>query len=139
VSRFPVLGISGWPLLLFCLACGSSTEPANEPTGISIIHGNATSLAVNVGGELSLLVVVKNSSGAVIETPGTISFASRNSSIATVDGGGKVTALHAGVTYVVASLASGTRVLLDSVQIDVFALVGSAHQAARQLEKSPDY
>ena len=135
VSRFTVLRISGWTLLLSCLACGSSTEPANEPALISIAPGSGTPLNLNIGAQVLLTVVVKNSAGVQIQSPGTIAFASRNSSVAAVDGAGKVTAVHAGVTYVVASLPTGTGVLLDSVQIDVFNLVGSA-RIARPKERA---
>jgi hypothetical protein len=123
------LGITGWSLLATCLACNSSAEPANVPAAISIIPGPALSL--NVGGQVSLIVRVKNSAGEFIQSPGIVSFVSRDSSVVAVDGEGKATALHPGVTYVVASLATGTRVLLDSTKVYVVTFVGSTMMLAK--------
>jgi hypothetical protein len=78
---------------------------------------------MKTGGTAPLTVVVRTADGTPIATPGILQFTSRNASVVTVDGTGVVTAKSDGASYVVASLATGSRTLSDSVGFVVSEVV----------------
>jgi hypothetical protein len=119
--------LSGGLALILCAACGSSTATTtdpNAPTSLTVRapNGSAT-FAMKTGGTAPLTVVVRTADGTPIATPGILQFTSRNASVVTVDGTGVVTAKSDGASYVVASLATGSRTLSDSVGFVVSEVV----------------
>lgn len=105
-----------------CLACGD--VPIVPPSLASISIAGDSTFDLNVGGQTRLVVVARDVIGNLIVSPGNVTFASRNPSVASVDATGLVTAVAAGPqTYVVATLAAGHDVLADSVSVLVTMLL----------------
>jgi hypothetical protein len=108
----------GLPLTL-CAACGSSSDASTDPNAPAVLTVRApngsNTFSMKTGATAALTVTVQTSTGATIVTPGVLQFASRNTTIVTVDGTGVVTAKSDGASYVVASLTTGNRTLSDSV------------------------
>jgi len=73
--------------------------------------------------QAKLTAVARNAAGADIAGAGPFSFTSRNPSIVTVDESGLLSTIHTGSTYVVATLLSGNRTLVDSLGVDVGLLL----------------
>lgn len=107
-----------------CAACGNRQDlvlPADLPVSISISPG--PSIVINLGTWTPLAVVEKNAAGDVvaIASPGAVAFISRKTSVATVDTAGRLTAIGAGSTYVIASFLATTGRLVDSVGVIVLS------------------
>jgi hypothetical protein len=113
--------------LTICAACGSSsttTIDPNAPASITVRAPNGTNAyAMKAGTTALLTVTVRSAAGAVLPNPGVLQFASRNTSVVTVNETGVVTARSDGASYVVASLATGSRTLSDSVGFVVTEVV----------------
>jgi hypothetical protein len=114
-----VLGCARYGIVATCLACGSSTDPSKEPQSITVTAAGGHTLAINLGTQIQLKVTAKNAAGEEITGVGPFSFTSRDPSIVTVDATGMLSAIHVGPTYVVVALVSGTRTLVDSLDVDV--------------------
>ena len=78
---------------------------------------------MKAGTTAALTVTVRTAAGTAIANPGILQFASRNTTVVTVNETGVVTAKSDGASYVVASLATGTRTLSDSVGFVVSEVV----------------
>jgi hypothetical protein len=121
-----LLGPAKYLIVASCLACGSSTDPSQEPQSIAVTVAGSHTVPIIVGSQVKLTVAVKNAVGEEIVDVGPLAFTSRNSSIASVDAAGMLSAVHFGSTYVLVTLLSGTRTLVDSLDVDVGALVQQA-------------
>jgi len=73
---------------------------------------------VIVGSPVPLRVTARDASGRELP-PGAATFVSRDPGVVAVDGAGVVTGVSPGASYVVGSIASGGRILADSVEIHV--------------------
>jgi len=105
--------------LTLCAACGSSsttTTDPNAPASISVRAPNgANTFSMKAGTTAALTVTVRTAAGTALPNPGILQYASRNTTVVTVNETGVVTAKSDGASYVVASLTTGTRTLSDSV------------------------
>jgi hypothetical protein len=107
----------GLPLTI-CAACGSSstTTDPNAPASITVRAPNGSNaFSMKAGTTAVLTVIVRTAAGTALSNPGILQYASRNTTVVTVNETGVVTAKADGASYVVASLATGTRTLSDSV------------------------
>jgi hypothetical protein len=115
-------------VLVLACGCGSSTGLSTEPSSLSVSGPNGDSpVAINVGTRVTLRIVVKDAAGDVVTPTQPLSFASRNTTVATVDSAGVVSAISLGPTYIVVTLAFDSRTLEDSVAVDVAAPVAGDH------------
>jgi hypothetical protein len=115
-------------LLVGAVACGDKPVWSGAPEPASIAMSPSHGIALNVGIQASLGVVVRDAAGNLIPdiTGRQLAFTSRNPSVATVDSTGRVTAVRVGSTYVVATLPTATRMLADSVSVTVLTTLDRA-------------
>jgi plastocyanin len=86
-------------------ACGGSdggTTPVRTVAKVTVSSANTT---LNPGQTTQLTAVAADASGATINNPGIVVWASSTSSVATVDQAGKVTAVGAGAAIITADAA----------------------------------
>jgi hypothetical protein len=110
-----------WLVVVGCATCSEPVPLSPPPEPASITISPSHGIALNLGGQTSIGVVVRDAAGipiAVIAGP-PLAFTSRNPSVVAVDSTGRVSAVRLGVTYVVASLPTATRVLTDSIFVAV--------------------
>lgn len=117
--------------LVACLACGSSVDPATEPSSIEITTPGGNAIAAFVGAHFGLSVVVKNAAGVAISSADDrLTFASRNPSVASGDNTGLVSTVSLGSTYVVVALPLDGETLRDSIVVVVGKNVSNVAPAA---------
>ena len=108
----------GSAILLVCLACSSSVNPANAPRSISLTGPDGgKGLSAGVGVEIGLAVTVKNAAGETIAPGGPLRFASRDSTVVSVNQTGVISTVGLGTTYVVVALSTADGTLQDSVGV----------------------
>ena len=90
-------------LLAACGGEGTSTTTAVKPVAKVTITGTASS--IQPGQTAQLLAAATDASGAPVSSPGTFTWSSGATSVATVDQSGKVTAVANGQTQISASVA----------------------------------
>jgi hypothetical protein len=69
--------------------CGGGSSSANKPSSVVVIP---TTLSLNLGGVAGISATVVDSNGAAVSTPGTITYTSSNTAVATVSSAGSVCA-----------------------------------------------
>ena len=110
--------------LLAASACRSSTGPG----GISSIslRGPGGERVINVvrGGSVGLVAQAMDASGRIIGGA-EFGFTTRNPTVASVDASGRVTALAAGTTLIVAQATNGASKPTDSVAVTVGVLISA--------------
>jgi hypothetical protein len=89
-----------------------------------VTAGNAVSqvMFMNSGEHVPLTIVGRDANDNPVDLASSLTFATRNPSVATVTSSGIVTSENAGATYVVVSLDIDGRELADSVQVTVGTL-----------------
>lgn len=112
-------------LLVMAGACSSASGPKDEAQSIVVTVSGQHQVGLNLRGGITLTVVAKDATGATIAVPGPLKFTSRDPSIATVDTTGLVFGRAVGDTFVVATLQTSTRILADSVDVDVATLLSA--------------
>jgi uncharacterized protein len=108
--------ITGWLVAVSLVACDNSPVEQNSDPQVTI---SPDSVVVGLyQSSAPLAVTVRNASGEIAYVP--LQYVSRDQSVATVNGFGAITAVGAGSTYVIATLADRPDVR-DSVRVRVHA------------------
>ncbi|HSE28618.1 MAG TPA: plastocyanin/azurin family copper-binding protein [Gemmatimonadales bacterium] len=131
------------PLLLLATACGGDGG-GSGPSGPTLesVEVSPTSQALFTlapGNTVTLTAVAKDADGDVISNPGTITFASGNTAVATVSASGVVTAAGAGTTSVTASATYGGVTRSGSATITVTVAPAAATVNAQLVGSQPSW
>jgi hypothetical protein len=117
--RSPLAGLGRLLFLFGCTACGDKLPLS--PNAVSSIAIVPPAVDLNLGAKFRLTVIERNAAGEFVgfPPPGTVTFASRDTTRVAVDSAGTVTAIAVGPTYVVATFLGAAHRLVDSVAVDV--------------------
>ena len=131
------------PLLLIAAACGGDGG-GSGPSGptlesVEVSPSTQTIFSLAPGNTVTLTVVAKDGDGDVISNPGTITYASGNTAVATVSAGGVVTAAGAGTTSVTASATVGGVTKSGSATITVSVAPAAATVNAQLVGSQPSW
>lgn len=117
VLRLATLTVS--PLALG-LTAGCTTEPSTgRPAALSLSGSPAGALSLALGASVPLQVTVRSGTGASLPLAEAVGFAVRDTGVVTVDKAGLVTSRGMGQTWVVGTLDTRGRRLVDSVRVAV--------------------
>jgi plastocyanin len=127
-------------LLAACGGDGGDDGPSG-PTleSIEVSPASETIFSLAPGNTVALTVVARDEDGDVISDPGTITYASGNTSIATVSSSGVVTAAGAGTTSVTASATYGGVTRNGSASITVNVAPATALVNAQLVGAQPSW
>lgn len=105
-------------------ATGVGNSPQNVTVTLTMAQAPVTTIAIapgfiaaRPGDNVALTVTGKNAGGATVPT-GALTYTSRSSAVATVNGSGQVTVVAAGTTVIVAQVAA-TPTIADSIVVAV--------------------
>lgn len=118
-ARAALAGIAALSILAVG-ACGddSVTEPGDDVT-LTLTIAGPDPLTLHVGQNGALTTTLATSDGSVPDGLPIAQWLSRSPAVATVNAAGVVRGTSVGQTYVVAELTTSTRILRDSVRVDV--------------------
>jgi hypothetical protein len=106
--------------LALSFAAGCATEPSTDrPVALSLSDSPARALSLALGVSTPLQVTVRSGSGASLPLADAVAFAARDTGVATVDRAGLVASRGPGSTWVVGTLETRGRRLVDSVRVTV--------------------
>jgi plastocyanin len=129
--------------VLLLAACGGDggDDGPSGPTlaSIEVSPSSETIFSLAPNNTVALTVVARDEDGDVISDPGTISYASENTSIATVSASGVVTAAGAGTTSVTASATYGGVTRSGSAAITVNVAPATALVDAQLVGAQPSW
>lgn len=134
-----------WAVFLFLLAaCGGDDDPGvpvpnTTLESVEVTPARPILYSLAPDNTVSLTVVAKDGDGNVISSPGAISYASGNTSIATVSSSGVVTAAGAGTTSVTATATDGGISRSGSATITVMVAPAAAEVSAQLVGTQPSW
>jgi plastocyanin len=133
-------------LVLFLLAAGCGGDGDGDPAPpaptletIEVTPASPALFSAAPGNTVTLTVVAKDQDGDVIGNPGTITYASGNTAVATVSAAGVVTAVGAGTTPVTATATYGGVTRSGNASITVRVAPAAAGVDAQLVGTQPSW
>lgn len=142
---FPYQHRHPWAVFFLLLAaCGGDDDPGvpvpnTTLESVEVSPARPTLYSLAPDNTVSLTVVAKDGDGNVISSPDAITYASGNTSIATVSASGVVTAAGAGSTSVTATATDGGVNVSGSATITVIDAPAAAAVSAQLLGTQPSW